>query len=169
MKRYAIALAALALAYAATASADTRTYFGFQIGVGNAPPPPRVVYRSRPPMYFEPETRVYVVQNGYDDYDTFSYGGYYYVCEDDYWYRARSYRGPFLAVDVRSVPRPIFMVPQRRWRHYPQGLARWNYEQRGNGHGRGNGRWKDNHDNGKHGRGNDGWNNGRDRRDHGDD
>jgi len=148
MKRYALTLTALALAYAASASAASRTYFGFQIGVSNAPPPPRVVFEAPPPTYYEPETRVYVVQGDYDDYDTFRYGSYWYVCRDDYWYRARSYRGPFMSCDVRSVPRPIFYVPQRRWRHYPQGLVRWSNDERGRGHGRGHGRWK--HDQGDH-------------------
>src|SRR5438874_10682083 len=84
---------------AVSASARSQTYFGFQIGVGNAPPP--VAYFGPPHMLYEPEYRVYVVDNGYDDYDTFRYGPYWYSCDGDYWYRASSYRGPYFAIDVR--------------------------------------------------------------------
>jgi hypothetical protein len=141
MKQRALSLLALGLtlAVATTASASSRTYFGFQIGISNAPPPPRVYYRSAPPVYFEPETQVYVVRDNYADYDMFRYGGYWYVCDDDYWYRARSYGGPFITVDVRSVPTRLFEVPQRRWHRYPGGLARWHQSNgRGHGHGWGN-------------------------------
>lgn len=139
MKRYIPALLVLALAMASTATAGTRTYFGFQIGIGNAPPPPAAVFQAPPPMYCDPDTRVYVMQNPYDDGDVFRYGPYWYMCSGDFWYRSRSYRGPFAVIDVRSVPGPIFRVPQPRWHHYPQRLARWN-EGRGHGWGRGHGR-----------------------------
>ena len=125
MRRWTIGLAALALMIAASASAHTSTYFGFQIGIGNAPPPPEVVFMSAPRLYCDPETRVYVVQGDYDE-DVFRYGPYWYACDEGYWYRARSYGGPYAVIDVRYVPQPIFRVPARRWRHYPAGLARWN-------------------------------------------
>ncbi len=141
MKRYVIGLSLVALSMALPAAANTRTYFGFQIGIGGAPPPPAVVFEAPPPVYYEPETRVYVVQDGDDDCDVFRYGRYWYACQGDYWYRAGSYRGPFLAVDVRSVPRPIFYVPERRWRHYPGSLVRWNGEH-GRGRGHAYGKWK---------------------------
>ena len=132
MKRYALC-AAVGLALAASpAWSNTNTYFGFTIGVGNAPPPPVVVYRERPHVYLEPETRVYVVEDSDDDdvnYDVFQFGGYWYACDDGYWYRAHSYRGPFRVVDVRYVPRPIFAVPAKHWHHRhphggPPGLTR---------------------------------------------
>lgn len=136
MKRYALAVAALGLVIAGSASAHTSTYFGFQIGIGNAPPPPRVVFAGPPPMYCEPDTRVYVVNDDYDDYygddcDVFRYGPDWYLCSDGYWYRSRSYRGPFMVIDVRYVPRPIFYVPANHWHHYPGGMrgytGGWNH------------------------------------------
>ena len=93
---------------------------------------------------------VYVVDDGYGpaDYDVFRYGVYWYVFDDGYWYRARSYRGPFRVVSARYVPTAIGNVPPRWWRH-PHGgppgqwkhrdeMARGHDHDRGRGHG-----WKD--------------------------
>jgi hypothetical protein len=50
----------------------------------------------------------YVVDDNYDlPYDMFRYGVYWYVYNDNYWYRAHTYRGPFAVVETRHVPREI--------------------------------------------------------------
>src|SRR2546426_5294531 len=88
MRRYALCAAVSLLLVASPAWSHTNTYFGFTIGVSNAPPPPVVVYRERPQVYLEPETRVYVVEDSDDDdvnYDVFQFGGYWYACDDGYW------------------------------------------------------------------------------------
>ena len=123
-----LALAAL-LATSAT-NARAESYFGFSIGVSNMPAH-RFAYAPPPDLYYEPSSRVYVVENGYDDWDVFRYGSAWYACDGDYWYRANNYRGPFYVVDVRSVPRPIFYVPQNHWRRYPRPLAYWHQGHRG--------------------------------------
>ena len=102
---------------AAPLEAGSTTYFGFSIGVNNAPPPPRVVVVERPQAIAV--GRVYLIENS--DYDTFQYGSAYYCYNDGYWYRARNYNGPFVVVDVRSVPRPILDVPAPHWKHHPHG------------------------------------------------
>jgi hypothetical protein len=118
MKRHTLAALTLtALAFALPAVAGARTYFGFEVGVGNAPPPPVIEYRYRPSVMLVPRSNVYVVEDTPYDYDQFRYGNYWYVVDDGYWYRSRSYRGPFRVVDVRYVPRPIFMVPAKHWKH----------------------------------------------------
>src|SRR5213083_1475565 len=145
MRRHTIGLAVVALAFAVPAFAGARTYFGFQIGVSNAPPPPRVVFAEPPPVYYVPQSRVYVVEESPYDCDVFHYGSYWYAVDDGYWYRSRSYRGPFAVVDVRYVPRTIFSVPQRHWRHYPRGIshrdrgawANYGEDRRDRGHGNG--------------------------------
>lgn len=98
-------------------SAQASTYFGFQIGVSNAPPPPRFAYHRHPHVYIVPDTRVYYVDQPDFDYDVFEYGPYWYACRDGYWYRSPGYDGPFRVVDVRYVPRPILGVPREHWRH----------------------------------------------------
>jgi hypothetical protein len=145
---------ALLVGAAAPVHADTRTYFGFTIGLGNAPPPPRVVYVQHPHTVFVPEEQVYVVDDPGPDCDVFSYGPYWYMSSGDFWYRSRSYRGPFVSVDVRTVPRPIFAVPAERWHHYPRSLERWHGDH-DNGRGHAWGRYKE-HDRGDdddHGKG----------------
>jgi hypothetical protein len=115
MKRFTMIAAVAMLAFAASAHASS--YFGFQIGVSNAPPPPRFRFYHRPPIVIVPDTRVYEVEDADLDCDMFSYGPYWYAYRDGYWYRGRDYDGPFRVVDVRYVPRPILVVPRDHWRH----------------------------------------------------
>ena len=154
MRRTIMLLMLGALALAGSASARTNTYFGFQIGVGNAPPPPRVVYYSEPDVMMVPGTQVYYVDNS-AGYDEFRYGPYYYICNDGYWYRGRSYRGPFRVVDVRSVPRVVFTARvashDRGW-HRGQGRMGWRgnrdwrYRDNNDWRDRNNNDWRDRND-----------------------
>ena len=129
MRRAILALAIL-MGAAGHAEAHSRTYFGFQIGITNAPPPPRVVYYEEPDVVLIPRTRVYVVEDDYG-YDMFRYGRYWYVMDDGYWYRSRGYDGPYRVIDVRYVPRPVFYVPARHWHHHPRYVsAQYRYEGR---------------------------------------
>lgn len=104
-------LTSLALVIAVAAQAET--YFGFQIGVGDAPPPPRVYFHHRPALAIVPGSDVYYDDDDAIGADVFCYGGYWYTCEDGYWYRAASYNGPYRVVDVRYVPRSVLYVPAR--------------------------------------------------------
>src|SRR5262249_8211384 len=127
----------------------------------NAPPPPRYHYYREPDVVLVPNTRVYVVEDDYDD-DMFRYGGYWYTYHDDFWYLAPTYRGPFMVFGVRRVPRAIIQVPPGHWHHRPHWdgaygprYVRGGYERRGHGNDndQGNGRGRG-HGNG-HGRGHD--------------
>jgi len=125
-------LAAALLVAMVAAPVEARTYLGFTLGVGGAPPPPRVVIVDRQPdLVVVPRTSVYVVQNS--DYDVFRYGRTYYVYNDGYWYRSRTYGGPFVVVDVRSVPRPVLTLPDDRWKHHPHGGPPGQMKKRGRG------------------------------------
>jgi hypothetical protein len=124
MRRTLLICSVLAALGTTSAAAETHTYFGFQITVGNAPPPPRFVHREEPRLVLVPSLDVYVVANDDYDSDVFRYGAFWYVCDGGYWYRARSYRGPYALINVRSVPTPIFYVPRERWRHHEWG-PRW--------------------------------------------
>src|SRR5258708_11849725 len=103
MKRIAplgILLAALSLPVVAQA----HTSVGISVNLGNAPPPPAIAFRSEPRMVVVPNSTVYVVEDETADCDMFQYGVYWYAFNDGYWYRARSYRGPFRVVGPRFVP-----------------------------------------------------------------
>jgi hypothetical protein len=120
----------LAMAFAVPAAAGTSV----RIGVGiNGPPP--VVYRHEPRWVMYPEERVYVVDDDALGYDYFRYGGWYWIYDNDRWYHARRYNGPFMAVRGEYVPEPIWRMGGRyHWRHQPAalppGLAR-KYERTG--------------------------------------
>jgi hypothetical protein len=127
-------------------TANASTSVSMDIHIGDAPPPPIVAFREEPHVVVVPNSTVYVVDRGYD-FDCFRYGVYWYMWNGDYWYRARSYRGPFAAVQARYVPVAIISVPARHWRHHPHGgppglMKRQRAdvvvvkEKRGRGHGR---------------------------------
>jgi len=91
-----------------TSAALAETHVNVQIGIGNAPPPPVVVVREEPRVVMVPGSAVYVVDDNRWGYDCFHYGVYWYAYRDNYWYRARAWRGPFVSVRTEYVPRAIF-------------------------------------------------------------
>ena len=147
MKRITLGLVLLvAITIATGASAGDKTYFGFQIGVGHAPPPPQIVYITEPRMERYNRSRVMILSEDDPGYDMFRYGPTYYVNNDGYWYRGRTYRGPFISIDARRVPRQVYSVPAGRWRHHPKdgGHGHMNGD-RGHRHGQGNGKERKDH------------------------
>ena len=94
----------------------------FSIFISNAPPPPRVAFVHQPRFVLVPAEQVYYCDDGYSDYDMFRYGSYFYMYDDGYWYRANSYRGPFVAIRIEYVPSQIFYVSDYgyRWRQSPR-------------------------------------------------
>jgi hypothetical protein len=67
-------------------------------------------------MQVVPNTHVYYVQDS--DRDVYQYGRSYYANEGGRWYRAQNYRGPWIYVRSRNVPRQIYTVPagyRRGW------------------------------------------------------
>lgn len=118
MRRMLMVAAALAsLAFAAAPSpTQAATSVGFSLRIGDPYRGAAVRFRSEPDWVAVPRTHVYYVHDPYGR-DVYRYGGWIYLVDDGYWYRARSYRGPFIMVDFRSVPREIRYVPAsyRRW------------------------------------------------------
>lgn len=110
-------LAGCAFATLFALPAFAATDFHVSINLGNAPPPPVVVVQHAPRTVWLAEQRVYVANDpDYND-DYFQCGAYWYVFRNDYWYRARSWRGPYSVIDTRYVPHSIMVVPARHWRH----------------------------------------------------
>ncbi len=116
------AFAAVTLAGTLFTSAPARADIQVRIDIGGAPPPPMIVFRARPHERFDPGARIYIIDDpGVGDYDCFRYGGYYWVFNDGYWYRARDWRGRFAVVHPRYVPTAFYRVPPARWKHHPNG------------------------------------------------
>ncbi len=85
------------------------------IRLGNRPAPV-VVFDDEPEVVLVPRSRVYYVEHR--GYDLYRYGRYWYINDSGYWFRASGYRGPFVGVELRHVPRSITVVPDR-YRHHP--------------------------------------------------
>jgi hypothetical protein len=109
-------------------------------------PPPAFEFNAEPRFNYLAHRRVSVIADDGFGYDMFSTGGSYYLYSGGYWYRSQTARGPFVAVEVRRVPRKIFDVDDRdyRWRSHPEGWRggqqkdktskRPGGDHRGNGH-----------------------------------
>ncbi|HET7225337.1 MAG TPA: hypothetical protein VFK69_06425, partial [Candidatus Eisenbacteria bacterium] len=119
MRLRSIGFALAALVIASPALARTSIYVNF-----GAPPPPVVVFRSEPEWVLVPGTDVYCIADyeapGYDEY---FYDGWCYVYSDGWWYRARSWRGPFYAIYEDYVPAAIWYVPTAYWHTYPRHIS----------------------------------------------
>ena len=63
-----------------------------------------------PHMSIVPDTDVYF-QRDEADYDLYRYGNSWYLADDGSWYRASSWRGPFVRIRAGSVPRAVFAIP----------------------------------------------------------
>jgi hypothetical protein len=128
---------------------------GITVHIGDAPPPPVIVVREPPRVVYVPSARVYVVDDDAWAYDGFHVGSYWYVYEDGWWYRSRTWRGPYAVIETRYVPARIHDVPVRYWRRgHPHGGppgqmkkayggSDASYKDHGNGNGHGNGHGKD--------------------------
>jgi hypothetical protein len=69
-----------------------------------------LTFSTAPRMTLIPDTRVYAIQNQ-PDANLYRYGNTWYYVEDGAWYRASSWRGPFLYVRTSMVPQIILSLP----------------------------------------------------------
>lgn len=119
MKRmYAMAAASI-LAAVVSVTSDAAASVDVQISVGERYNGATLSFRSEPQVVLVPDTKVYYVRDR--DADLYRYGRYWYFVEDGYWYRASSWRGPFVHVRVASVPRSVVTVPVKYRRHWKNG------------------------------------------------
>ncbi len=119
--RFLVVAAGIALpagAYAQSVSIGVQTN-NLQLGInlGPTPPPLAVVPAPAvavpgPPVYYAPGVA----------YNYFVYRNVYYLFRDGRWFRARHYGGPWVAIAIAHVPRPILAVPVDFYRERP---ARW--------------------------------------------
>ena len=61
-------------------------------------------------MSIVPGTSVYFNREE-SDVDLYRYGNSWYLVDDGVWYRATSYRGPFVRISTGSVPNAVFRIP----------------------------------------------------------
>jgi len=107
-------LAAMATLGASVTPAAAGISADINLRIGNRPPPV-VVFDREPEVVLVPRSRVYYVDR--EGYDLYRYGRYWYINDNGYWFRASSYRGPFVSLKVSRVPRQIVVVPARYRRH----------------------------------------------------
>lgn len=81
------------------------------------PPPPHIVFETEPEVVIVPQTHVAYVPV-VTQYDMYRYDKYWYVNQEGYWYRSRSYRGPFKHVQHRHLPHDFVVLPTE-YRHHP--------------------------------------------------
>jgi hypothetical protein len=131
--------------------AGTPTWFGFQIGVSGGDAPPPVAFRGEPHVIVVDD--VQVVEDSRCADDMFRADDVWWRLRGGYWYRASSWRGPWLSIDVRRVPRQVLVVPARHWKHRPyydsrRVVVREERHDRGRhrGHDRGRGHERDDRD-----------------------
>lgn len=90
---------------------------GISIRIGDRYRGDNLRFSQRPRMAVVPGSRVYYVQDS--DQDVYRYGRYYYAFDSGRWYRSANYRGPWIHVRGRTVPRQIYAIPsdyRRNWR-----------------------------------------------------
>jgi len=79
---------------------------------------PQVRFEAAPPVV-EVQPGIFVVHD-YDE-EVFVADGMYWVRgADDRWYRARDYRGGWVAVQPQTVPVALVRIPRGHYKHYKQ-------------------------------------------------
>ena len=84
------------------------------IGINFSAPPALIAVPSSPVVY-APSAPV----------NYFSYGGQYYVFNNNVWYAGPAYNGPWTVVAVNAVPPPVLAVPVRYYRAAPPAWNSW--------------------------------------------
>lgn len=72
--------------------------------------PPPIVVAEPPEVVLIPGSRVYFAPH--PEIDIFFYNSYWWSPRGDRWYRARAYNGPWVVVERRFVPVPVFRIPR---------------------------------------------------------
>jgi hypothetical protein len=117
MKRLSYWIASLCLLSALGTSVPAKAAdVSVNLRIGDRYRGPDIYFRDQPRIAYVPGTRVYYVQDS--NYDVYRYGRFWYMNDGSRWYRSRSYRGPWIYVGYRGVPREISYVPPRYRRHW---------------------------------------------------
>jgi len=111
-----------------------------QLGINIGPQPPPVVVIPPPAVAApgSPPPPVYYAPNL--PYNYFVYKKTYYLYHQGRWFRGRGYNGPWTAIAIAQVPRPILAVPAEHYHNRPahwerHGPPPWAHEQAQERHG----------------------------------
>ncbi len=77
-----------------------------------------------PRMSLIPNSRVYYVNDNNFSGDLYRVGGYWYYVDDGNWFRASSWRGPFLNIRETNVPVDVYRIPGRYRMSWSTGAGR---------------------------------------------
>jgi hypothetical protein len=94
------------------------------VRVGDRYTGPVLDFHVAPRMAAIPGTRVYYVNDNNFNGDLYRVGGYWYYVDDGNWYRASSWRGPFLNIRETNVPADVYRVPSRYRMSWSAGAGR---------------------------------------------
>lgn len=121
-----LALAAIGVGLPGAASAQSVSIGvqtnNVQLGINLGPTPPPLVAVPGPVVAGPgaPPQSVYYAPNL--PYNYFVYQNVYYLYHDARWFRARHHDGPWRAIAIDDVPRPVLAVPGEHYRNRPE---RW--------------------------------------------
>lgn len=117
MRRMVIMAALLTPLLVTVPGAARAADVGVSIRIGDRYSGSELTFTNQPRMVVIPRTSVYYIQDY--DVDVYRVGRFYYAYDRGRWWRARHYRGPWIYIRARQVPRPIYAVPadyRRNWR-----------------------------------------------------
>lgn len=118
MKRGELWVAAtlIALLYGFPSQAAAGTSADVRVRVGDPYRGASLEFQEEPAVVLVPTTKVYYVRDR--ECDLYRFGRYWYFVEDERWYRARTWQGPFLHLNATSVPKSVRTVPLNYRRHW---------------------------------------------------
>ena len=126
MRRIAFVLLTSAVCLASPVAAGAQLSVSINVG------PPPVVFATPPYVVAVPDTRVYYAPEV--GINLFVYEGRYYSFHDGGWFLASTHHGPWVALPVARVPRPVLAVPVQYYRIPPEHVRTIEDEDHGRGH-----------------------------------
>jgi hypothetical protein len=103
MKKQILMIAGASCLLFASPTKDAQAEVNINVGINARP---RTFVIDHRPTFIELAKPGFSMAIG-SPYDIVYYGNVYYVNDGGYWYRARDYRGPWVSVRERNLPRKI--------------------------------------------------------------
>ena len=114
----------LGLSTAQPTLAETSVALNINVGVP--------ILKAAPEVVYVPQSQVYVAPSV--EYNLFFFQGYWWAFHGDRWYRAGGYNGPWIIIERRLVPSPLFRVPAnfrsvyKSYKHIPYGQLKKHWQ-----------------------------------------